>query len=511
MSAQCPELCSNSCGETSYCDCGSATCKIKSGFTEAEVDLCAAARCSDHGSCAAKYLGSNLPTTSSACICDEGWSGSLCQFNPCQTLGIVCQNNGQCAATSDTSAQCTCQDGYSGDLCEKSCDGICTGNGGNYPFGCNPSVGEDIVQYRCGNGGGCEYWTEDKIREDDTQWCTFKESSTDNLECTCNKDDDCKLSTPCNNDGSCPTPTYLPDGEACNSTPFGVCQQGVCAQSNTTPLPTSPPVTVPTGQPVTPNPSSSQTSNPSLRPTSGRSYCGCEMCTQDVWTTPAINPSNPAENYSCGSRITWMTTVGGGGLSLADACDFVAAEDFSGGQTCSPCSCQTSVPTNLPSTATPTIPTSEPTQNPTPIPSRSLTREPTYCGCEMCTQEVWTTPAINPSNPAENYSCGSRITWMTTVGGGGLSLSDACDYVAAEDFSGGQTCSPCSCQISVPTNLPSTAMPTPEPTSEPTKLPTNFPSTATPTYEPTSEPTRNPTNLPSRSLTQEPTYCGCET
>merc|ERR1719310_912692 len=239
-----------------------------------------------------------------------------------------------------------------------------------------------------------------------------------------------------------------------------------------------------------------------------------------------------------------MASDGGGGLSLADACDYVAAEDFSGGQTCSPCSCQTSAPTDLPSTAMPTseptseptpnptdlptnlpstaiptseptseptpnptdlptnspstamptpLPTSKPTPNPTPIPSRSPTREPTHCGCKTCTQEVWNAPAVNPSNPAENYSCGSRISWMASDGGGGLSLADACDYVAAEDFLGGQTCSPCSCQTSVPTDLPSTAMPTP--------LPTSLPS---------SKPTPNPTPIPSRSPTREPTYCGCE-
>ena len=410
MSAECPELCSNSCGETSFCDCGSATCKIKSGFTETEVDLCAAARCSDHGSCSAKYLGSNLPTTSNACICDDGWSGSRCQFNPCQTLGIVCQNNGQCVATSDTSAQCTCQAGYSGDLCEKSCDDICTSNGATYPFGCNPNVGEDIVQYRCGKGGGCEYRREGESRDDDAQWCTFKETSTDNLECKCNEGDDCMISTLCNTDGSCPTPTYLPNGDACNSIPFGMCQQGVCVQSSTTPLPTSPPVTAPSGQPVTPNPSSSVTSNPSVRPTSGPTYCGCKTCTQEVWNARAINPSNPAEDHSCGSRITWLTTSSGGSFSLADACDYVAAEDFSGGQTCSPCSCQTSAPTNSPSTAMPTPePTSEPTSDPTSDPTSEPTPKPTSDPTSEPTPKPTSKPTPKPTSEPTPHPTAVRV------------------------------------------------------------------------------------------------------
>ena len=79
---ECPELCAENCDSlNSFCDCGTETCKCKPGFAGADcqIDLCAAARCNDHGTCTAKYLGFSLPVTSSdyACVCDDGWSGPV--------------------------------------------------------------------------------------------------------------------------------------------------------------------------------------------------------------------------------------------------------------------------------------------------------------------------------------------------------------------------------------------------------------------------------------------------
>ncbi len=73
---ECPEKCNLPCNEnTHYCDCGSSSCKPRQGFVEESgIDLCAAARCM-HGRCTATFLGGAIPTTTNACVCDQGWTG----------------------------------------------------------------------------------------------------------------------------------------------------------------------------------------------------------------------------------------------------------------------------------------------------------------------------------------------------------------------------------------------------------------------------------------------------
>jgi hypothetical protein len=158
--SSCPELCDDTCNEdNSYCDCGSNTCRCKAGFMghNCSIDLCEAARCGEHGTCAARYLGSSslLPVTSEqACICDAGWAGPLCTFNPCLEQGKTCSGNGQCLASGIYGAVCACDSGFSGDNCETSCDDVCPEN---YPFGCSENV-DDAVKYGwCNAGGGCNY------------------------------------------------------------------------------------------------------------------------------------------------------------------------------------------------------------------------------------------------------------------------------------------------------------------------------------------------------------------
>lgn len=206
--ASCPDLCSNACDEaTEYCDCGLSTCKLKPGFTETS-DLCAAARCGEHGHPTAKYLGGSLPVTSNACICEDEWSGPLCQINPCETQNVNCGEHGTCISLSDTEAQCKCDLGWSGDSCETTCEGFCTGGGGIYPFGCNSNLEETIVRYGCSSGGGCSYLSEGQDYPHGG-FCTFK-SVIEGSSCLCGSGNDCELTVMCNTDGSCPTPQYLP-------------------------------------------------------------------------------------------------------------------------------------------------------------------------------------------------------------------------------------------------------------------------------------------------------------
>ena len=275
-SAGCPELCSEVCNNGSYCDCGSKTCKCKPGFggDNCLVDLCAAARCGPHGTCAATYLGTSslLPVTNfdNACICEDGWSGNLCQFNPCATLNKTCSGNGKCVAFGDVDAVCECNDGYSGENCEVSCDGFCQGT---YPFGCNPNL-NDVVLYGCNQYGGCSYKKEGE-GELGSGFCAFKQVVEEN-NCLCESGNECLVTGTCDTSGQCSQPTKLPDGTPCNSIPWGVCQNGMCLESSskspTSPPVTSPPSTNPTSPPVTSppstNPTSHITSPPSTNPTS---------------------------------------------------------------------------------------------------------------------------------------------------------------------------------------------------------------------------------------------------
>jgi hypothetical protein len=227
---ECPEKCNFSCNKnTSYCDCGSATCKPRQGFVEeSAIDLCAAARC-EHGRCTATFLGGSMPVTSYACVCDEGWSGPICQYNPCATSGKTCSGHGKCVALSDTSASCECDQGFSGENCETSCDEVCTGD---WPYGCARNL-DGIERYGC-YGSGCYYLRENE-EYSNNRVCTYKDDRQ--KACICDDQNDCLLTLPCNPDGSCPPSKFAPDSTPCNSVPFGQCQSGICQE------PTNPPPT----------------------------------------------------------------------------------------------------------------------------------------------------------------------------------------------------------------------------------------------------------------------------
>ena len=243
---ECPELCANSCGEAYYCDCGSETCKLKAGFADETTDLVAAARCGENGAPTAKYLGGSLPVTSSACVCKVGWSGPVCQFNPCQTQGVSCGDHGTCVALTDTEATCECDLSWSGVDCSRTCNGYCSGGGGVYPFGCNPNLGDSVVKYACGSSGGCSYLSEGQPVP--AGFCTFREV-VEEPSCLCGTDNDCRYTVTCNADGTCPTPQYIPDSSPCNSVPYGVCLSGSCLEEGTTASPTSKPTSSPSKLP----------------------------------------------------------------------------------------------------------------------------------------------------------------------------------------------------------------------------------------------------------------------
>ncbi len=234
---ECAELCNYECDQnSSYCDCGSAICKCKPGFSgdDCSIDVCSSARCEEHGTCTAKYLGGDLPVTSVACICHKGWSGPLCQFNPCQDSGKTCSGHGTCVAVSDLDAMCQCDPGYSGENCEKNCDDFCIGS---YPFNCATSV-DGIIKYGCDSNGGCMYLA-DGQEYPHPGFCTYKEV-VQSSQCMCGAENECVKTQSCMPDGSC-QPENLPDFSPCNAVPFGVCVGGKCLEQSATKPPTTQP------------------------------------------------------------------------------------------------------------------------------------------------------------------------------------------------------------------------------------------------------------------------------
>mmetsp|Transcript_13603 Transcript_13603/g.20143 ORF Transcript_13603/g.20143 Transcript_13603/m.20143 type:complete len:532 (-) Transcript_13603:129-1724(-) len=292
-SAECPDLCLDECDNgNSFCHCGTATCQCKSGFggIECSVDLCAAARCSEHGKCAAQYLGSSsiLPVinSNSACICDVGWSGPLCDSNPCEAQGRVCSGHGTCHAISEIDTVCICVDGYSGENCETSCDGYCQGNGGVYPYSCATNL-DGVVAYQCGPppNGGCAYQT-DPTATGPAGFCTYKSTSA-SIICECPNDNDCMIAGTCIEDGICSDATLRDDGTPCNSVPFGVCQNGFCME-----LPTPFPTHQPTKSPFETNsPTRSSIEPPTNPPT--------EAPVTSSPTTPPTIANDPYDMKDC--------------------------------------------------------------------------------------------------------------------------------------------------------------------------------------------------------------------
>jgi len=446
--AACPDLCLEICPkENSYCDCGSKMCRCNAGFSglDCSIDLCEAARCGEHGTCAAKYLGASSPlpvTSEQACICDNGWSGPLCTFNPCEQEK-TCSGKGKCVASSISTIFCECDLGFSGENCDIDCSDICLGN---YPFRCADNR-DDVIEYGCNAGGGCSYSKEGDSLPNG--FCAFKSVNYPGpTTCQCEVND-CQMSVQCEN-GQCPQPQPLEDFTPCNSVPFGVCKSGLCSltiNGPNQPNPTSSPIASPTRQP-----------NPSEP-----SHCGCKECTNEVWDTYA-------GKYKCGDRIEWVQTSIGGFLTEEQACILIGMEQANVCGMCDPTKCNnnniilTSSPTPGPTrqpTASPTAsPTKNPTAPPTPVPTVSPTpkptnfptpaptalptpSEPSHCGCKECTNEVWDTYA-------GEHKCGDRIGWAQTLIGGFLTEEQACILVGKEQANVCGMCDPTECNNNEP-------------------------------------------------------------
>jgi plastocyanin len=262
---ECPGQCGiSSCPlDRSYCDCGSRVCKCRPGFTDVitspgggsnefastggetrmlrdicPLDLCAAARCGDHGVCAAQYLGGDLPVSQTACVCEAPWQGPRCEENLC-AMGAPghrdCSGHGACSPTAGgrNATQCMCDQGYSGENCQTSCDAVC---GGSFPFGCATTAAPETYGLLCGrNGGGCRYPSskaELKNSVQDGHWCAYFSRGDERKVPTCDTHNDCRYTAAydCFR-GQCPEEAPIrPDGTPCNSLPWGSCADGECVE-----------------------------------------------------------------------------------------------------------------------------------------------------------------------------------------------------------------------------------------------------------------------------------------
>mmetsp|Transcript_17516 Transcript_17516/g.25563 ORF Transcript_17516/g.25563 Transcript_17516/m.25563 type:complete len:207 (+) Transcript_17516:1321-1941(+) len=195
----------------------------------------------------------------------------------------------------------------------------------------------------------------------------------------------------------------------------------------TTQAPTKSPTLAPTFAPTkipTPAPTSSPTFAPTKSPTQAptdSSPCGCAQCTDGILKTMA-------GGHTCGGRINWLQTTGGGSYSEEAACIKIARDEFDGicGPMCDPNRC--ALPTTL-----------APTKYPTPAPPPAPTAPPP-CGCVKCTDTVLKTMA-------GDHMCGDRINWLQSTAGGSYSEEAACIKISRDEFDGvcGPMCDPTRC------------------------------------------------------------------
>ena len=237
LPTDCPEMCPDGCGENAYCDCGAKKCICNAGSVSiingtkyvnhndpgtCNLDLCGAARCSGHGVCTASFLGGDLPVSQKACICEEPWTGPLCDQNVCNEPGAAtCGGHGKCVPAGGRSTKCQCQEGYSGANCSTSCDAQCKGT---YPYGCAGDVSGQ-VHLRCNAGGGCSYGS-----DYNNGWCSYKIKTQVSVnDEVCKTDNDCQYDGVWNcTSGNCTGGVNRPDGTPCNSKAFGTCTSGEC-------------------------------------------------------------------------------------------------------------------------------------------------------------------------------------------------------------------------------------------------------------------------------------------
>jgi len=348
---ECPELCSGACDSSnSFCHCGLATCTCKPGFSGADcsIDMCAqGARCGEHGTCSAQYLGdaTTLPVSNQACICDSGWFGSMCDQQ--QPTNIARQGTASQSSTcwggpasraidgntnqywgSNTITH-TCQEQsawWKVDLGSEKVIGTVIlynrwdENNRDRFNDCVLEVldaqGTVVASKTIINSMSNNYFYFDDItaRFVRIQKNVYGDMNIAELQvynghrgCNCPLVGDCQESPRCNTDGSCPTEsTSVVNGTPCNSKPYGTCQDGQCVEP-LTPSPTFEPTLAPfTLTPTMYNPTDlSNLASGNLATASQSSTCHGGPASRAIDGNTDGNWYHNSVQHTCNEANTW--------------------------------------------------------------------------------------------------------------------------------------------------------------------------------------------------------------
>jgi len=155
--------------------------------------------------------------------------------------------------------------------------------------------------------------------------------------------------------------------------------------------------------------------------------CVCPEC-DTVWDTIA-------DDYTCGSRITFLQTsqLLIETLTEEEACARVGGDEYP--ETCSLCN---PAVCNMPGGQPASPP---PAESPVAEPAVGSASPGAFCGCEGCNYDVWHTDAAS-------VTCGARIEYLMA---GGVPEQEACFIVAGEEhISECGACNPSECVRSPP-------------------------------------------------------------
>lgn len=284
----CPGLCTPTCNSNSFCHCGSATCICKPGFSgsDCSIDICATGRCGEHGSCAARYLGSDLPAANLACICDKGWKGPFCDQKVPTNIarrGVAAQSSTCWGGEASRAIDGNTNQQWGGNSIAHTCDAgwwqveLQSEQAVSYVIiynrldCCSDRLNDAELQVL--DGSGIVIANQTIVNGISQNHIYFdgvvgkyvriqkKPGAGNDLNiaevqvfgepvgCSaCTVDNECQVKPRCNSDGSCPTgpSPFMPDGTPCHAKPMGTCQEGQCIEAET-PSPTL----EPSGAPIT--------------------------------------------------------------------------------------------------------------------------------------------------------------------------------------------------------------------------------------------------------------------
>ena len=155
------------CNGNGDCVDGSSACDCNPGFTGdlcQNIDDCEGVSCNDSGECIDQIDGFK-------CNCNPGFTGDLCQVNIDDCEGVSCNNSGECIDQIDGFV-CECDLGFTGTFCQHNIDdcedmncndGGCVDEVNGFTCQCNPGFFGNACEntdycfgITCSGNGQCE-------------------------------------------------------------------------------------------------------------------------------------------------------------------------------------------------------------------------------------------------------------------------------------------------------------------------------------------------------------------